>query len=114
MMAFFARYVSAVMAFILAAVICAVLAAPLFAQPRCAPSIVVLQKLGELGEVVHESRVLPAADGSGPVQWMIWLNEETGSWTLTGTRGAVTCVFAGAMRGYSGQTIADFVLGASI
>lgn len=84
------------------------LSLPLLAQPRCGPSIAVLQGLFNLGETIHETQTRPAQDGSGDVQWVMWVNEATGSWTLTGTQGGRTCLFAGQMGGYAGQAIADF------
>jgi len=78
-------------------------------SPTCAPSIKVLKYLHSLGESVHETMTVAAADGSGNIMWVIWVNHETGSWTLTGTRGSITCVAAGAHHGYDGRTIADFV-----
>ena len=99
---------------IIALLICLTLAGLADAAPRCAPSISVLLSLDRLGEVEHETLVRPAADGSGDVQWIIWLNEVTGSWTLTGTQGAITCVFHGGFSGYGGWTIKDILDGPTL
>lgn len=82
-----------------------------FAAPKCAYTPQVMLGLERYGESLVEARTLPAADGSGPVEWQMWVNAETGSWTFIGTRGPVTCVFAGGLDGYRGQTIGQFVLG---
>ena len=84
------------------------------AQPICAPSISVILGLDRLGETELESLTIPATDGSGDVQWIMWLNEATGSWTLTATRGSMTCIMAGAHSGYSGHRIGDFLYGPAL
>ena len=78
------------------------------AQAMCGPSIGVLLALDRLGEVEHEQMT---RDGT---LWIMWLNPATGSWTLTGTQGAVTCMFAGGHSGYAGQSIADYVIGPAL
>lgn len=86
------------------------LATPALAQ-RCAPSTVVIQTLGEkYGEVVVDTVVRVADDGL-PVEWIMWVNPETGSWSLTGTRGGITCLFKAGRSGYAGQMVADFLDG---
>lgn len=75
--------------------------------PKCGPSLFILQQLSRYGEVVHE-RI--TRDG---VDWIMWVNEETGTWTLTGTHGVVTCAFAWG-KDYDGKVIKDFLLGASL
>lgn len=75
-----------------------------YAQARCAPSIHVLLALDRLGEIEHQS--LDHAE----IRWTMWLNEATGSWTLTGTKGSITCVFAGGRNGYRGQRIEEYLL----
>lgn len=83
------------------------------AQPQCLPSISVLIALDRLGEVEHEQMTTTAKDGSDVI-WIMWLNTETGSWTLTGTQGPITCMFAGGRNGYAGQTIADYLIGPAL
>lgn len=80
-------------------------------DPRCAYTAVAEYAItGRYGETVADSETRPGDDGAD-ILWRVWVNEDTGSWTLTGSRGAVTCIFAGAMRGYAGQTVADFLDG---
>lgn len=45
------------------------------AQPHCAPSVNVILALDRLGETELESLTIPAKDGSGDIQWVMWLNE---------------------------------------
>jgi len=78
------------------------------AAPKCGPSLQILQALDRFGESIHEQHQGPGADGL-PVDWVLWVNAATGSWTLTGTRGVTTCAFIGATSGYAGQRIADFL-----
>ncbi|MGB0854611.1 MAG: hypothetical protein ACPGSI_15055 [Pikeienuella sp.] len=82
---------------------------PAFAN--CGPSLKVLGTLsGKWRETVMETRTLTQPDTGLEVQWHIWANEETGTWSLTGTHDGITCLFASG-RGYAGQTIADFLTG---
>lgn len=78
------------------------------AQLACGPSIQVLLSLDRLGEIEHETMK------RDDVIWIMWLNTETGSWTLTGTQGPITCMFAGGRNGYAGQTIADYLIGPAL
>ena len=79
------------------------------AAPTCKPSLEVLRLLqGVYGESVHETLI------HNGTQWIMWVNDETGSWTLTGTQGPMTCAFAGAEIGYRGQRIDDFLKGLEV
>ena len=75
--------------------------------PKCGPSLFILQQLSRYGEVVHEQIT---RDG---VDWIMWVNEETGTWTLTGTHDVVTCAFAWG-KDYDGRAIKDLLLGAAL
>lgn len=98
---------------LIATALAALLAIPAHAQQRnCAPSLVVIAALEKkYGETNIEEMEAAQPGSETVIQWHMWLNEETGSWTLTGTLNGVTCMFAGAPGGYDGETIADFILG---
>ena len=83
-------------------------ATPLAAAPVCGPSVQMLQKLNRLAEVPIEQVSKPHEHGE--ITWIMWVNASTGTWTLTGTQGAITCAFVWG-RTYEGQVIADFLTG---
>lgn len=83
---------------------------PARAQSNCGPSFMILQILDRYGETVQQTIEVEGNDGL-PLQLHLWVNPTTGSWTLTGTRGPVTCVFIDRASGYSGQRIEMFIKG---
>lgn len=91
----------------IAGIVSAVSFAASASGPKCGPSLFILQQLSRYREVVHEQIT---RDG---VDWIMWVNEGTGTWTLTGTHGVVTCAFAWG-KDYDGKVIKDFLLGASL
>lgn len=91
------------------AAILALCATPFMAHAQnCAPSISVILGLDRWGEVEIE-----ALERDG-IEWRMWLNEVTGSWSLTGTKGGMTCILAAGRSGYAGQTIKDYLDGPSL
>ena len=85
------------------------LAAPALAQ-QCGTEASVKGGLTyKYGETVIEEETRQAENGS-VIQWQIWLNDETGSWSLTGTLNDSTCLMA-AGEDYQGQVISDFLDG---
>lgn len=83
-----------------------------YGQVACGPSISVLLGIDRFGEV--EQEMFTQHHEGEEIQWIMWLNEATGSWTLTATHGALTCVIDGAHSGYKGQKIADYVKGPAL
>ena len=83
------------------------------AEPRCGPSLAILNIINQYGEVIVDQVERPGDDGVS-IHWIVWANSGTGSWSLTGTRGAVTCIFIGKTSGYDGQVVADLLLGTAL
>lgn len=91
--------------------ILAVLASPGTAQEIvCGPSASIMMALMQrYGEEVIETRDLPSAEEPAmTIRWHLWVNRQTGSWTLTGTHTATTCVGM-AGRHYSGQDLGSLL-----
>ena len=78
----------------------------------CKPSLEAIGLLsGRYGENVIESRTFALSETPDfPVQWDIWHNPQTGSWSFTGTAGGITCLFNDGQR-YQGETINDLLPG---
>ena len=86
------------------------LAAPAAAQAICGRTAIVEAGTAlQFGEALVESvsRTLP--DSGLEVEFGLWVNAATGSWTLTGTAGGRSCVLAGGLDGYAGQSIEDLL-----
>lgn len=77
------------MRLIASAAIAVLLACPAYAQPKCYPTERVIS---ELTQKRGEEVIAEGSRSNGTVVTM-WGNTETGSWTVTGTKGGVTCVF---------------------
>lgn len=78
------------------------------AQDHCSPPLVVLQALGQYSETIVQT-----VEHEG-VRYDLWLNEGTGSWTITSLQPGIACVLAGGKKGYAGQTLEDFLFGAAL
>lgn len=79
------------------------------ASANCGPSLRVVATLSQAyGETAIETELAVAPGSAVEVQYSIWLNEQTGTWSFTGTRNGITCLFASGKE-YGGQTLADFL-----
>lgn len=80
---------------------------------KCALSLQVLDAIGRYSETIKEQKVITDANGN-TFTIILWVNPTTGSWTLTGTQGPMTCIFNGATSGYAGWQITDFMKGQNL
>lgn len=87
----------------------ALLSAPAWAEVVCQPTPLMHHTIKHrFGETIQESLI------RGPFQYHLWVNRETGSWTLTADRGGVACAQGGMAGSYKGQVLVDFFKGPSI
>lgn len=79
-------------------------------QIPCAPTpIVIMTLMAHHGEkVVDEERLPSSLDPSVIITWQVWANEETGSWSLTGSNVEVMCLRLSGQN-YQGQTVRDLL-----
>lgn len=82
-----------------------------YASAKCGPSPQVALNLTlKYGEQRIEAQTAIPPGGNVAAEWGIWVNPQTGTWSFTGTRNGITCLFA-AGNEYNGQSLADFLVG---
>jgi hypothetical protein len=86
--------------------LCLCIASPAAAQQvQCGPTPWIMGGLmGRYGEAVVDEHT----DAQRGALWQMWTNPSTGTWTLTATMGAGTCLIA-AGKDYRGQTVLDLI-----
>lgn len=58
-------------------------------------------------EVVIEEKTVD--DGEWKYVWQLWLNEETGSWTVTFALQGIMCATVAGASGYAGQSLQGYI-----
>jgi len=80
------------------------------ATPQCRSSDRVATILTQTyGETIQEADTRAFPDGGPVLFWVVWANEENGSWSLTFSNGPKTCLAAMGTN-YSGQALDDLLI----